>query len=114
VVARTMGLTTFALSNIWLALETSDEDPPMFSALTPANPMLLKTVALSFLAIVLTSELRILNRILDTVSLTLDQWLICVALSVSIIIVAEVKKLLRIRTTEIPPLAATEPAGATA
>jgi len=107
-VARTMGLTAFAISNIWFALETSDEEESMFSATTLANPTLLKMVAISAVAVVLTSELRILNRVLDTVSLTLDQWLVCIAVSLAIVVVAEVKKLLKIRTTEAPPLATVE------
>ena len=41
-VARTMGLTAFSLTNIWFALETSDEDSSLFSPSILANPTLLK------------------------------------------------------------------------
>ena len=47
----------------------------------------------------------LLNRLLDTVNLTVDQWWICIVVSLAIIVLAEVKKLLKIRTTEIPALA---------
>jgi P-type Ca2+ transporter type 2C len=109
-VARTMGLTAFSLSNVWFALETSDEDHTIFGSSILGNPMLLKMVALGLVATVLMSELRILNRILDTVNMTIDQWVVCFVVSLLIIIVAEGKKLLKIRTTEIPRLAAPEPA----
>jgi Ca2+-transporting ATPase len=104
-VARTMGLTTFALTNVWFALETADEEGSMFSATTLGNPVLLKAAGLALVATVVTSELGLLNRILDTVNLTTDQWLIALVLSLVVIVVAEVKKLLKIRTTDTPRLA---------
>ena len=84
----------------------------MFSAKTLGNPVLLKTAGLALVATVITSELGLLNRILDTVNLTTDQWLIAFVVSLAVIVVAEVKKLLKIQTAEIPPLAAV-PADAT-
>ena len=105
-VARTMGLTTFAFTNIWFALETVDEDASMFSATVLGNAVLLKTAGLALVATVVMSELGLLNRILDTVNLTTDQWLIAFGVSLVVIVVAEVKKLLKIQTSEIPPLAA--------
>src|SRR5690349_5600294 len=104
-VARTMGLTTFAFTNVWFALETADEEGSMFSATTLGNPVLLKAAGLALVATVITSELGLLNRILDTVNLTTDQWLIALVLSLVVIVVAEVKKLLKIRTSEVPRLA---------
>jgi Ca2+-transporting ATPase len=112
--ARTMGVTVFSISNIWFALETQHEDRSLFSAETLANPMLLKMVGLAFLATILATELRLTNRILDTVNLDLDQWAVCIVLSLAVIVVAEVKKLLHIRTTEVAPLAAVAPAAAAA
>jgi Ca2+-transporting ATPase len=112
--ARTMGLTVFSISNIWFALETAHEDRSMFSEATLGNPTLLKMVALAFVATILATELRLTNRILDTVNLDLDQWAVCVVLSLAVIVLAEGKKLLRIRTTEVAPLAAPEPVAAAA
>ena len=51
-VARTMGLTTFAFTNIWFALETADEDASMFSAKVLGNAVLLKTAGLALVATV--------------------------------------------------------------
>ena len=84
----------------------SDEDASMFSAKVLGNAMLLKTAGLALVATVVMSELGLLNRILDTVNLTIDQWLIAFVVSLAVIVVAEVKKLLKIQTAEIPPLAA--------
>ena len=64
------------------------------------NPMLLKTTALSVVTIVLATELGILQWILRTVGLSIDQWVICILVGASIVVVAEIKKLLRIRTDE--------------
>ena len=113
-VARTMGLTVFSLANIWFAFETAHEEKSIVSAETLANPTLLKTGALAIIATVAASELGLLNRVLDTVNLSTQQWAICLVLSLAVIAVAEIKKLLRIQTTETPPLAQASAAPAVA
>jgi Ca2+-transporting ATPase len=105
-IGRTMGVIVFALANIWFALETSNEDISIFSSETLENPTLLKAAGIAFVFTVVTSELGILNRILETVNLTAEQWAICLLVSLVMIVVPEIKKLLKIRTTEVPPLAA--------
>jgi Ca2+-transporting ATPase len=113
-VGRTMGLMTFSLANIWFALETSDEDTTIFNGEILRNATLMKAVIASFVVTILSTELGILQRILGTVSLDLDQWLVCIVVSLAVIVVAEVRKLLRIRVTEveIPAQAAAAPAAA--
>ncbi|MFL5686822.1 MAG: cation-translocating P-type ATPase [Chloroflexota bacterium] len=114
-VARTMGLVAFSLCNIWFALETSDEEKSVFSSETLQNPTLLKAAGIAFVFVILATELRITNTILDTVNLTVEQWLIAFVVSLAVIVIAEVKKLLKIRTTTLPALATTEsPASAAA
>jgi Ca2+-transporting ATPase len=113
-VARTMGLTVFSLANIWFAFETAHEEKSIVSAETLANPTLLKTGALAIIATVAASELGLLNRVLDTVNLSTEQWAICLVLSLAVIAVAEIKKLLRIRTTDTPALAQANAAPAVA
>ena len=113
-VARTMGLTVFSLANIWFAFETAHEEKSIVSAETLANPTLLKTGALAIIATVAASELGLLNRVLDTVNLSTEQWVICLVLSLAVIAVAEIKKLLHIRTTDTPPLAQASAAPAVA
>jgi P-type Ca2+ transporter type 2C len=99
-VAHTMGLATFSVFNLLFSLETADENRTLFSSELLENPMLLKTTALSVVTIVFATELGILQRILGTVGLSLEQWGICVLVGASIVVVAEIKKLLKIRTDE--------------
>jgi P-type Ca2+ transporter type 2C len=111
-VARTMGVIAFSLANIWFALETNDEERTLFSAEILSNGTLLKAAGVAFVFTLVSTELRITNSILDTVNLTTEQWLICLAASLSVLVVAEVKKLLKIRTTTVPAMAAQEAAAA--
>ena len=101
-VAHTMGLATFSIFNLLFSLETADEDRTIFSSTLLENPMLLKMTLLSVATIVFATELGILQRVLGTVGLTLDQWGICIAVGLAIVVVAEVRKLLHIRVTELP------------
>ena len=112
-IARTMGLATFSLANIWFALETADEDRSIFGGSLLENPTLLKAAGLAVIAAIAATELRIFNRILDTVPLTLDQWIICIVVSLAVIVVIEAKKLLHIQTSE-PPVRAEVAPSATA
>jgi Ca2+-transporting ATPase len=106
-VARTMGLTVFSLMNIAFALETSNEERSLFSTEILDNPTLLKGAGLALLATILAVELDLLNRILDTVNLNFEQWAICVVAALLVIVVAEVKKLLKIQTSDVAqPVAA--------
>ncbi len=109
-----MGLVTFSLFNLFFSLETADEERTIFSSELLENPTLLKTTALSILTIILATELGILQRLLDTVSLTADQWVHLLLVALSIVVVAEVKKLLKIRTVELPVVVAAEAGPASA
>src|SRR4051794_5254486 len=108
--ARTMGVVVFSLTNIWFALETSNEDATIFGSELLENPTLLKAAGFAVLFTILATELQLTNRILDTVNLTIDQWLLCVLVSLPVLVVAEIKKLLHIRTTAAPPVVAPKPA----
>ena len=101
VIARTMGVTTFALFRLFSSLETADEDESLFSGTILSNQPLLIGTAISVLSIILATELGFLQRILGTVSLTADQWAVCLLVSLAIIVVSEVKKALHIQTVEV-------------
>jgi Ca2+-transporting ATPase len=111
-VAHTMGLVTFSFFNLFFSLETANEKRTLFSSELLENPMLLRMTGLSLLTIILAAEFAPLQRLLDTVSLNAEQWTLCALVAASIIVVAEVKKLLRIGTTEeeVAPVAAPAPA----
>jgi Ca2+-transporting ATPase len=100
VVARTMGVTTFALFRLFSSLETADEDQSLFAGTILSNRPLLIATGLSVLTIVLATELGLFQRILGMTNLSMDQWVVCMGVALSLIVVEEVRKLLHIRTDE--------------
>jgi Ca2+-transporting ATPase len=108
-----MGLTTFSLVNIWFALETSDPRHSIVSIDLAGNPALLKGVGLAVLVTIGAAELGILNRLLGTTNLDIEQWVICVVVSLAVLAVAELTKLLRLGVYDAPEdRRAAEPAAA--
>jgi Ca2+-transporting ATPase len=92
-IARTMGLTTFAISNVLFSLTTRDERRSVFSLDVLEDRMFLLCSGGSLLAILAGTELGIFNRILGTVHLNLHQWLICIVVGLAIIPVSEARRL---------------------
>ena len=92
----------------------SDEDKSIFSSETLENPTLLKAAGVAFLATVLATELGITQH--DPRHRQPDGRPVAdgFVVSLAIVVIAEVKKLLKIRTTTVPALATTEPASAAA
>jgi Ca2+-transporting ATPase len=91
-VARTMGMTVFAIANVLFAFCVKDRLKSVFDTETFADGKLLLTAGLSGLAILLGTELQIFNRILGTVSLTGTQWVICLVAALTIVVVSEAQK----------------------
>ena len=92
--ARTMGLTTFAIANLAFSFTARDE---LRSALSPeslADRTFLTASLMSVVAIVVATELDFFHRILDTVSLTGNQWLICIGAGLTIVVASEIRKFL--------------------
>ena len=114
VVARTMGMTTFALFRLFSSLETADEEESLFGGSILGNRPLLMAIGLSVLTIVLATEFGFLQRLLGTVSLSVDQWAICIVVALSLIVVEEVRKLLKIRTGDEPAATPEGPVAAAA
>jgi Ca2+-transporting ATPase len=96
VIGRTMGVTTFALFRLFSSLETADEEESLFAGSILANRPLLIGTALSVLTIILATELPLLQRVLQTQSLSIDQWAVCILVALSLIVVEEARKLFRI------------------
>ena len=99
-----MGLVTFSIFHLFFSLETADPERTIFSSELIDNPMLLKTTGVSIVTILLATQFGPLQRVLDTVELTVGQWALCVAVAASIVVICEVKKALHIRTGEEPEL----------
>ncbi len=114
VVARTMGMTTFALFRLFSSLETADEDESLFTGSILGNRPLLVGTGLSVVTILLATELPLLQRVLGTASLSIDQWVVCLVVALSVIVVEEARKLLRIRTADAVPAAEAAPVAAAA
>jgi Ca2+-transporting ATPase len=92
--ARTMGLTTFAIANLFFSFTARDALRTVFSLDTFSDRRFLVTSAMSVAAIVFATELRIFQRFLDTVELSGRQWLICIGAGLLIIVASELRKLL--------------------
>ena len=98
-VARTMGMTTFAIANVFFSFAVKDDLRSIFSLDAFADRRLLKATAMSVIAIVFGTELGIFQRILGTVSLTRQRVDRSASSPRSTIIVAsEIQKLFRRRS----------------
>jgi len=99
--ARTMGLTTFAIANLAFSFTARDELRSVFSLDTVSDRTFLMASLMSIAAIVFATELDFFQRILHTVPLTGNQWLICIGAGLTIVVASEIRKLvLRRRETQ--------------
>ncbi|MER7281006.1 HAD-IC family P-type ATPase [Dactylosporangium sp. NPDC000244] len=92
-VARTMGLTTFSILNLALSFTVRSDTRSVFSLEVFEDHRFLVTSGMSIIAIVLATELGVLQHILHTVSLSLTQWLICLAAGATVIVATELRKI---------------------
>jgi Ca2+-transporting ATPase len=91
-VARTMGLTTFSLFNLFLSFTVKDDLRSVFSLDTFDDRRFLIMSGMSVAAIVLATEFRPFQRLLQSVELDLGQWGVCIAVASSVIWVTEIYK----------------------
>jgi Ca2+-transporting ATPase len=111
-VARTMGMTAFAIANVFFSFTVKDPLRSVFTVESFADRRLLKATGMSAIAILFGTGLGIFQRILGTVSLTGKQWIACILVAFSIVAASELWKLyLRSRQ---PKTEETEAAGAAA
>lgn len=111
-VARTMGMVTFSFFHVFFSLETANEERTLFSSELFDNPTLLKSTGLSILTVFLATTFGPLQRMLDSTELSVEQWGLCIAVASVVIVVAEVRKLIRRRRAPRvePPVAEPVPA----
>jgi Ca2+-transporting ATPase len=103
--ARTMGMVTFSIFCLVLGLTAADERSSVFSGQIIRNPTLIKSTFLSVVTIILATELRFFQNLLDTTSLSLSQWAVCLGAGGSIIVLSEVWKfILRRRPQSVDTL----------
>jgi Ca2+-transporting ATPase len=92
--ARTMALTTFALANLVFSFTTRDDLASVFSVDTFSDRTFVIASLASATSIILATEFGFLRRILDTVELTGNQWLICIGAALPIVVASEIRKLI--------------------
>jgi Ca2+-transporting ATPase len=93
-VAQTMALITFSTSHIFFALNLRHPFTTVFKMETLTNRNLLYAFGFVILAMVLTTELPLLQRIFSTVSLTTYQWMVCVLVAALALVGGEITKLI--------------------
>jgi Ca2+-transporting ATPase len=98
--------------HLFYSLETANAERTLFSSELIENPILLRTSAVSVVTVFLATAFGPLQRLLDTVELSPEQWLVCIVVAASIIVVEEARKLFRRRATSAA--ATVQPAAAPA
>jgi P-type Ca2+ transporter type 2C len=112
--ARTMGLTTFALANLFFSFTVRSDVRSVFSLHTFDDRRFLTTSGMSLAAIILATELGLLQRMLHTSHLNLVQWLLCTAVATAVVWVSELRKaVLRKRAPREPAAVASSRRGGT-
>ena len=96
-VAHTMGMVTLAHFNLFFSLELKNDRESVFSLDTFADKTFVITTAVSYVLLVMSTVLGIFHTVLKTTMLDVTQWVICVAVALSIIVVAEIQKAVRRR-----------------
>src|SRR5690349_23641669 len=93
-IAHTMGVVTFSLYALFFSIATRDERRTVFSLDTFADAKFVIATGVSILTLLLTTVFGPLQAFLKTTSLDVRQWLICLAVALSIVVVSEVRKAL--------------------
>ncbi len=102
VVATTMLLSTLAMFHVVAALCVRDEYGTIFNRDAMLHGRQLRMIGISFLLAVLATELGLLQRILDTASLSFRQWLVCIGVALILLVVEEAIKFALSRRGERP------------
>ena len=97
-VGQSMAVVGLGIMNIALALNLRYPEDSAFGAATLANPKLLWAFAWAFLGSMLVTQLRVLQAVFDTTSLSGTQWAICLVPAVVLLALGELFKIvLRLR-----------------
>lgn len=97
-IGQTMALVSLSLMNIFVALNLRFPDDTAFHSSTFSNVRLLYAYLWVLLGTVLITETRLFQTLFHTVSLTADQWLICLIPGIILFTYGELFKLvLRVR-----------------
>ncbi len=106
VAAGTMALTAFSLFQVAAGLTARDETQTMFNRDILQDRRQVRLFGLTLLLTLLITQLGFLQRIFGTTALTLGQWLICIGVAATLVVIDEVIKLFlrhRRRAAEVRP-----------
>jgi Ca2+-transporting ATPase len=106
VLAGTMGMVAFSLFNIAIGLSARSETGTAFNRDILSDRRQLMLYGLAFLLTFLATELGFLQRFLGTVSLTFQQWLLCIVAALILLLIDEVIKFFMRRRRGQPAAAA--------
>jgi Ca2+-transporting ATPase len=101
-VAHTMGMVTFSLFTLFFSIATKDERRTAFTLDTLSDKTFARATGISVLTLIAATALGPLQALLDTTALTFQQWLISIALAVTILAISEIWKMFRRRTSPDP------------
>jgi P-type Ca2+ transporter type 2C len=96
-IAHTMGVVTFSLSTLFFSVTTRDERRTVFSLDTFSDRTFNIATIASVLTLILATVLGPLQKLLETTSLDVQQWLICICVGLAIVVVSEIRKAIRRR-----------------
>ena len=96
-VAHTMGLVTFSLYCLFFSIATRDERATVFSLDAFSDRTFIRMTGVSVLMLILATVFGPLEALLKTTSLDVQQWLICTAVALSVIVASEIRKAVRRR-----------------
>jgi Ca2+-transporting ATPase len=91
-VAATMGFVVFSMFNIAVGLSSRSEIGTIFTRDTVGDRRQLQLYGLAIFLMVFGAEFNLGQRILGTVSLTGNQWFVCIVLAFALILIDEVVK----------------------
>ena len=94
-IAHTMGVVTFSLFALFFSIATRDERRTVFSLDTFSDKTFNIATGVSILTLILSTVFGPFEKLLETTSLDLPQWLICTAVALSVIVASEIRKAIR-------------------
>ena len=106
----TMLLTALSLSHLAVGLLARDQRNTILSRAALPGPTQLRRYGIALLAIIAATTIGFLQRILETVELSLSQWSICIGIALTLVVVEELIKLVLRRRDRRRVPTPTEPA----
>jgi Ca2+-transporting ATPase len=98
-IAHTMGVVTFSLYALFFSIATRDERRTVFSLDTFSDKTFLIATGTSIAALFLATVFGPLQAFLKTTNLDIQQWLICAAVALSVVVASEIRKAVLRRIT---------------